>query len=110
MDIYVTPRPEDLFAYRVISGPTAFSFPAEMQMAYRWRITPVKVSKKNGYMDEHICVVEKVPGAVPLSPEVYAAAAAAAAEGERDLSVLWLVLGIFAVTILLGTIACLAVR
>ena len=92
------------------AGPGVLSFPAEMQVAYRWRITPVKVAKKEGYIDEHICVVEKVPGALPLSPEVLAAAAAAAEAGDRDLTVLWLVLGIFGVTVLLGAIVCLAVR
>ncbi|KAL8439067.1 hypothetical protein Efla_007498 [Eimeria flavescens] len=95
--------------YGAAQCPSVTSFPAELQLAYRWRITPVKLAKKKGYLDEHICVVEKVPGSVPLSPDVLAAAAHAA-EGERDLTMLWLVLGIVGITILLATVACLAIR
>lgn len=86
-----------------------YSFPAELQGAFRWRITPVKVTKTGGYMDEHICVVEKIPGSLPISPETFAAAAAAAG-GGRDLTMLWVVLAVIGITALLATVACLLAR
>ncbi|KAL8432900.1 hypothetical protein ACSSS7_004252 [Eimeria intestinalis] len=97
--------------YGAAQCPSAASFPFEMQGAYRWRITPVKVARKKGFFDEHLCVVEKIPGSVPVSPEAYTAAvAAAAAGGDRDLTMLWLVIGIVGITILLATVACLTIR
>ncbi|OEH76194.1 transmembrane [Cyclospora cayetanensis] len=90
-------------------GPSVFSFPTELQAMFRWRITPVKVAQKDGYIDEHICVVEKVPGAMPLSPELLPFIEQRA-RGEKDLTLLWVVLGIGVVAALLGVAICVIAR
>lgn len=91
-----------------VSGPSYLSFSPEYQAAYRWRITPTKVAKKDGYLDEHICVVEKIPGALPVG--AVGAAPSASPGGASNLLPLWIVLGVVVVSAGLGLVFFVATK